>query len=88
MLATLMLMACDPLPPTFIAEPPTIPQLPEALIGACQDPVTLPDGDLTQAEVNLFWARDRVSLIECGSGKAALVQSVQRRDAALRGENL
>lgn len=32
----------------------------------CERPVRLPEGGLSQAQVESLWIRDRVSLIECG----------------------
>jgi hypothetical protein len=52
----------------------------------CADPVQLPSGPMKQRDVEKYWSRDRVSLIECGDRHAALRDFYQQRDGALRGK--
>jgi len=56
------------------------------LTGVCPRPVRLPDRELSQAEVEAYWLRDRQALIECGLTKQALLNYYQTRDALLTGE--
>ena len=58
---------------------------PTALAGACSRPVRIPERELTQAEVETLWLRDREALVACGIGKAALLEFYRNRDALLRG---
>jgi hypothetical protein len=46
---------------------------PPSLTAPCAEPVWLPARDMTQAEVETFWGRDRTALRECGDKHAALV---------------
>jgi len=57
-----------------------------ALTEPCSPPVALPDRALTQAEVEVRWARDRVDLLDCGKRHAALADHAGRLGAALSGE--
>ena len=47
---------------------------PDSITRACATPVTLPEGDLTQAEVEVLWGRDRSALRSCGERHGLLVQ--------------
>jgi len=47
--------------------------MPAAMRRDCARPVTLPDRELTQREVEGFWAADRGALLKCGIGKAGVV---------------
>lgn len=67
-------------------EPPRLAEAPSELTGACATPVRLPERELSQAEVEEFWLRDRQALIDCGLTKEALLAFYQNRDALLRGE--
>ena len=46
--------------------------LPQELAGACDAPVELGDGELTQARVEMLWEQDRGALIECADRVKAL----------------
>jgi hypothetical protein len=50
----------------------------------CADPANLPNGGLSQRDVERFWSKDRVNLIQCGDRHAALRDFYRGRDAALR----
>lgn len=67
-------------------EPPVLEEAPSELTGNCPQPVILPERMLMQAEVEEFWLRDRVALIDCGARKAALESYYARRDEAIRGK--
>lgn len=67
-------------------EPPRLADAPAALAARCATPVRLPERELTQAEVEEYWLRDRQALIECGVSKDALLRYYQNRDALLRGQ--
>ena len=49
-----------------------------AVTQKCKLPVSLPDRDLTQAEVEKFWMRDRKALLECGVTKESLVKWLKK----------
>jgi len=49
-----------------------------SMLRSCALPASLPDRDLTQAEVERFWIRDRQNLINCGVSKKALVNWLKR----------
>lgn len=50
----------------------------------CLGPVRLPDGVITQRDVERLWITDRKALIDCGKRHAALRDYYEERDAALR----
>lgn len=52
------------------------PSLPAAARQRCAEPVLSPDRDITEAEVASGWGRDRASLRECESRRAAAVAAV------------
>lgn len=66
-------------------KPPVLEPAPQELTGACPQPVVLPERELTQAEVEGYWLRDRAALIECGVTKAALLRYYRDRDAGITG---
>jgi hypothetical protein len=43
------------------------------LLEKCSRPVKLPNRDLTQLDIERFWAKDRAELIKCGLTKEKLV---------------
>jgi len=45
--------------------------MPPAALRPCRAPVSLPDRDLGAAETTGFWAKDRASLRECETRRAA-----------------
>jgi len=47
---------------------------PASLVIPCNRAVRLPDRELTQAEVERFWIRDRQRLAECRSRHGGLVE--------------
>lgn len=49
------------------------------LIEKCARPVKLPNRELTQLDVERFWAKDRAELIKCGLTKEKLVAIVKQR---------
>lgn len=51
----------------------------------CTPPGTLPDGPMTQRDIERYWGRDRASLVDCGARHGGLVKYYDERDAALRG---
>ena len=55
---------------------------PPSLTSPCKPPVTLPERDLNDQEIEVQWGRDRSSLRSCGSqldglAKWAIVQSTK-----------
>jgi hypothetical protein len=50
--------------------------VPPSLKSGCADPVALPDRGLNDAEIELFWGRDRSALRACGSKHNALADAV------------
>lgn len=79
------LQACSVLTQSAIDQGPILEPAPAELLSECDKPVRLPDRSLTQAEVETFWLRDRVALIECGQTKEALIDYYRQRDAGLTG---
>jgi len=67
------------------SEPPVLLSAPTDLTGICPQPVPLPERELTQAEVEELWLRDRAALVDCGVTKAALLRYYRDRDARLIG---
>jgi len=67
-------------------EPPKLAPPPEALTEPCARPVLLPERELSQREVELFWLRDRANLIECGQYKDLLEEFYRTRDTGIGGE--
>lgn len=65
--------------------PPVLEPAPAALLRDCSRPVRLPERELTQAEVEEFWLRDRQALVECGVSKEALERYYSDRDARITG---
>ncbi|RWO20744.1 MAG: anaerobic dehydrogenase [Mesorhizobium sp.] len=51
----------------------------------CLGPARLPQGAITQRDVERLWISDRKALIQCGKRLKALRDFYQDRDAALRG---
>ena len=81
----LALPACGGLTPSLINEGPRLNDAPDELHNPCAKPLRLPERELTQAEVESFWLRDRENLIACGLDKEALLEFYLTRDAGLRG---
>lgn len=52
------------------------PSVPAIARRACDDPVALPDRDLTEAESTSFWGRDRAALRSCEPRRAAAVAAI------------
>jgi hypothetical protein len=48
---------------------------PPSLAVPCAEPVRLPARDMTQAEVETAWGRDRTALRDCREKHAALVEA-------------
>ena len=52
------------------------PAVPASARQPCPAPVTLPDRDVTEAEATGFWGRDRASLRQCESRRAAAIAAI------------
>ena len=50
---------------------------PDTLVVLCQEPQGLPVRTLTQAEVEVWWGRDRAALRDCGEWHGLLVEWAQ-----------
>jgi hypothetical protein len=46
-----------------------------ALKQACDDPVSLPESDLSRSQTARYWAMDRTALVECGNRHKALADA-------------
>lgn len=66
-------------------EPPKLVPPPVELTVDCVRPVLLPERELTQSEVEIFWMRDRSNLIECGQYKDLLQEFYADRDTRIQG---
>jgi hypothetical protein len=58
--------------------------VPRSIAGGCSAPVALPDRELTQAEVEQLWDRDREALSRCGWSLDAFLQFYRNLAASLR----
>ena len=67
-------------------EPPKLANPPEAFTKECPRPVLLPDGPLTQSEVEDLWIQDRNHLISCGMQLQALIDFFASRDKRITDE--
>lgn len=55
------------------------------LVAECQGPVTIPDKELTQEEVEYYWSQDRKLLVVCKRKHGAVVKYYKKRDEAIMG---
>ena len=71
-------VACLPLALSacFGVDAPVLAAPPASLLVGCPDPVAIPRRDLTGAEVEVFWGRDRAALRACMDRHGALVAAV------------
>lgn len=78
MLATLpcLLAACNGSTVAEIEAPP------ETIVRPCTPPVDLPDRDATQAEVEIWWGRDRTALRDCAERHELMVKFIAGQFAA------
>ncbi|WP_177230880.1 dehydrogenase [Rhizobium sp. NFR07] len=67
-------------------KPPAIVAPDSALLKACDRPVLLEHGPLTQAQVEELWITDRAALLACYRRHLALRNYIVDRDEALRGD--
>lgn len=51
----------------------------------CDPPVTLPERDLTDAEIERLWGRDRKNLVDCGARQRAHAEAAETRDSLIAG---
>jgi len=61
--------------------PPVTAKIPQSLKQACAGVVTIPERDLTEAEVSRLWAKDRVSLSICAKRHGALAKAASVLEA-------
>ena len=64
---------------------PRLDPPPAELVQEIPPPTRLPDGPMTQAQVERYWSADRAALVTGGKRQRALVGWIETRDAALRG---
>ena len=81
-LSVLALQACAVSTPTVLIKPNLSPA---PAINQCFKPVKLPSRDLTQQEVENYWGRDRIHLIQCRKSMKIIQKFYQERDGALSG---
>lgn len=55
--------------------PPVTAKIPQSLKQACPGVVTIPEKDLTEADVARLWAKDRTSLLICAKRHGALTKA-------------
>lgn len=53
------------------------PTVPAIAAQKCDDPVALPDRDLTESETVRLWSRDRVALRTCDGRREAAVTAIE-----------
>lgn len=58
---------------TKLDKPGLQASLDNKLLEKCSRPVNLPNRDITQLDIERFWAKDRASLTKCGLSKDKLV---------------
>lgn len=66
-----LLQACAASPSSSVGV--DLPALPSRLVSVSCKPVVLPDRDVTRAEVEKLWARDRARLSACGYSLGGLI---------------
>lgn len=74
-LAALGLTGCGA--STYV-EPPK-PDLPPSLTATCAAPTRLPERQLSDQEVEVYWGRDRSALRACQSKHAGLVSAIEAK---------
>lgn len=57
------------------------PEVPPTARQKCDDPVVLPDRDLSEPESTALWGRDRAALRSCEPRRAAAVRAADGVDA-------
>lgn len=80
-----VLAACGASTPSV--EDLNIQRAPASLTQPCPRPVLLPDRELTQAEVEDYWLRDRRNLLNCRSRHAGLVNEHNETMNTLLGDD-
>jgi hypothetical protein len=63
--------------------PPVLDKPSEELLKDCKGPVYLGDKELTQEEIEKYWAKDRYNLISCRKDKKALKDFYLERDKGI-----
>lgn len=58
----------------------------QAAAEPCAGPVILPDRALSDAELEVFWRRDRIRLVNCREKHAVLADYAKATQAELSGE--
>jgi len=61
--------------------PPITAKIPQSLKQACPGVVSIPDRDLTEADVARLWAVDRRSLVTCAKRHGALAKAASVLEA-------
>ena len=61
---------------------------PAELVVPCASPITLPERELTQAEVERYWLKDRKNLVICKRQKDGVVKYYEKRDKIIQGKDL
>lgn len=61
-----------------------MPPIPRTVATGCERPLLLPDGNLTRAQVEQLWARDRANLVKCGQSLETLLDFYEGLSADLR----
>lgn len=67
------------------SEGPRITSLDSGLTEPCAQGSVPPDKDLSQAEIERYWRRDRISLRNCRLRHKALVDEVEKLHKGLEG---
>lgn len=86
LIITLMALAgcaTTPRPVTTPPPPPKIAAPSPSSLAACEPPVKLRAGPMTQQQVETAWAVDVDHLVDCGARHRILANYVRKRDAAL-----
>lgn len=80
-----LLIACDD-SIRLTDQNPVLRAPPDALVHGAGDPVTIPQGGLTRAQVESLWRQDRGTIVDWKEAFEALHAFYVKRDALLTSE--
>lgn len=86
-LATLALALLASCASTPLAVKPRLIPPSTVMLRDCELPSQLPAEGLTVAQVEDYWSRDRVALLDCSDAKSGLQTYYRERDRALSGNS-
>ena len=72
----------------FVGNKPNLQPADLSLMADCEDPVLVPNGPLTQVQVERYWSRDRLALAQCKDRHTGLTRFYKKRDQLLTTQKL